>query len=361
MNVASRTIATRIGRYIQGISTRSVDDLVKALGATFGWTFDMAMITILSYAAMIRSTVGRVEMSQTWAGRLARIGITLTGLLASTGIASADSPPSLAAFILQSFPYLLQSNQQPATASPDWCYQVELDPSENWWEFQPTTGDKQVHFYANRNAARIRLYYYGQSALTTHPSGKLDFSSLFLALDSGPGNAVYPLTLLTTLTKEKYTLLMEQKHGYKAAPWDPSQFPVNLPAGDPPACMDWPVFLDAWLSQQIYQLSGGQTDQATPVDDPYCAVTPDPNGTQPPCGTTPVQPVPIPNKLVAGAPRVVTDSPNVQFFSWNYNGRVHQIPYAVRILLQYSYPSGQGTMTNYVYLTIGYGGNGGAG
>lgn len=211
-----------------------------------------------------------------------------------------------------------------ATAGNDWCFQIETDLSPNWWAFQPTTDGQQVTFNQIQSAARIKLMFQNRDTGNTW-----GFASIFIALDATGTQPAYPTTEFRALH-------------LSTNPPDPPPANIVLPSGGNSKCMSFADFLAALLPQGINF-----------KDSPTCNVNNTDTG-QGGCGTTnvagPTGTIPIRNKLVGA----VNANPNGPKFYWNFNGHTHAIAGAVRILVDVSGAAP-------VYLTIGYGGNSGAG
>jgi len=270
--------------------------------------------------------LGELVVSATWGKQFFWCGILLAVLAGRppVALAAAADVATLAAEILGSFPYPMPVNAK-ATGSTDWCYQVETDPTLNWWAFQPTVNGNQMGFNATRDAARIKLIFQANA-------GGVGFASIFIALDS-PGGQLRPYQATS------FHILSSAEN-----PPLPPAANIELPNGAQPACMTLEQFLNAWLPPGV-----------NVQDSPTCVVgQPTSAGG---CGTTNVTigstVIAIPNKLVG---TVDWADANTHFF-WNFNGRAHEIAGAFRILL--TVPTVGGNIP--VYLTVGYGGNSGAG
>ncbi len=225
--------------------------------------------------------------------------------------------------ITTSFPLL---NTQAYTGN-DWCLEVETDPNENWWYFKY---NGQLVPHQSLYAARIRLIYKGSS-------GVEGFASLFLGMDlMEPGGYInysdysrYVQTLnWSTAVLSTITFPSNSQCG-TLADFLKVVFSNNLkswtPLGDP-LCDDLAGKCSGVTTATGQRVVERQTSALKPCD-------PDPSSGANACGT--------------------------DIVDWNFNGRRHKIAGAIRFFVRLpDDPSGKAA---YGYLTVGFGGNSGAG
>jgi len=260
-----------------------------------------------------------------------QIIVWLCVLITGSGISSkafGDNAAlhAIADFITKDFPI----DGMTASAGNDWCLEAETDPNNNWWTFANYDGTIVSH--SAQYTARIRLTYYD-------PSGNSppNVASLFLAIDTNQPDYYYGSpTIIYPAPGNKHEVNIQT-----------SSTPITFPNSNTP-CPKLEDFLNIIFERNI-------TNWIPLVANPACKDTPDPHTNQ--C-------VPVganPSKQTSQ-----TDSNN--FLYWNFNGKVHKIIGAVRLLIDYCIDvpancstTGGSRKSNNGYLFIGFGGNGGAG
>jgi hypothetical protein len=218
---------------------------------------------------------------------------------------------AIADFISKSFPITGAT----ASAGTDWCLEAEVDPHKNWWDF---SYGGQIIPHSSEYGTRIRLTYKDKD-------GNFNFASLFLAIDTNKPDSY---------NSSAYLAKKLRVQGSN------STTPINFPNSP---CSTLADFLTTAFENNI-------TDWFPLVTDPTCDDSATPNG----CPT------------VSGWPSKQTSQTDVSnFLYWNFNGRVHKISGAVRLLINFCTDTPDNCknarQSNLGYLFIGFGGNGGAG
>jgi hypothetical protein len=203
-----------------------------------------------------------------------------------------------------------------ASAGTDWRLETETDPNKNWWDF--SYGGKIVP-HSSEYGTRIRLAYTAQDG--TNP----DFASLFLAVDANKPDYYYARP---TFRPEEPKVEISM-----------SSTPISFPTSPCPKLED---FLNVVFERNI-------TNWFPLVPDPTCDDS-------------------VPGKCpdVSGYPSKQTSQTNIMnFLYWNFNGKIHKIAGAVRLLINFCTDTPDNCknnrQSNLGYLFIGFGGNGGAG
>lgn len=266
--------------------------------------------------------------------QLSRLGVFF--LLATSlnfSHAHAQVPPGTFADLAQAITGNFPLQNTTPTASPDWCYQVEADPNVNWWYLK---FDGYLEAHSSYYAKRIRLIYKDNTDSTGATWG---FSSIFMGID-----------------------LLQSYDGYSTT----QELKVEKTEKTKPAVIDLPPRNGCPELQYFLKIAfEGNAQYWTPLGNPLCVDPQDPedsskkNCTQYNIGssTTPVQ---------FWEKQKSQDYGNTnKLLLWNFNGRIHAIPGAMRFLIRFCQPKLPCPDPNatpvYGALIIGYGGSGGAG
>jgi len=260
-------------------------------------------------------------------------------------LAQASTPPcdysenfcGLAKLITTSFP--ISGNI--AYTDNGWCYQIETDPTENFWYFKY---NGKVYGASSEYGKRIRLIFKDLNGNFSN------FASIFLGVDllkpgDYPKPADYSGILQSLLTSIQIQNIDQIQKGVSTktshTPTDPDNviFPTVSPGPNPTnSCPKLnevlPMTFPAWSNQSW-----------SPAANPLC--NEDASKT-PHCQTFNVQGYDVPETQTSQ-----TDIP----LYWRFNNRTHTLSGAVRAIIQWTDATGK---TVYGYLMIGYGGSGGA-
>jgi hypothetical protein len=206
-----------------------------------------------------------------------------------------------------------------ATAYPaaDWCVQVETDQAEQWW---PTyNGTRHQSLYGSR----IKLYY-------TNGSGVLGFASIFLAIDFLK-HSYYSTLLSTSNSRIPLAVAASGPPPLVLPSAPPTVERIVFPQSPPSICPKLEDFLVILFKNNFYSWKpdqNGKVDSWLPGCDPA-----------------------HPDKC--------------DYVTWDFAGRDHNISGTIRfpILIFITEKDADPTNPHPVngYLTVGYGGNGGAG
>jgi len=231
-------------------------------------------------------------------------------------------------------------SSSPAYTSDQWCFQVESDPTTNWWCFNYRDAGK-TSASSSDGGLRIRLVY--EEPLQPLERSK-NFASLFLAIDS--------------LKTGDYGATRSRFHKLQAPTFSEMTFPPPTYCPDLAGFLQvaFPTYLENW---QLVDDPTCNEDDTGNNGCKYC-----PKGSHDPVHDCfipkPGDPTPDPVLFWYTKQTSLTDADNNLY--WRFNERTHTISGALRFLIWW--PPGQNETWPtgwYGFLWIGFGGNGGAG
>jgi hypothetical protein len=229
----------------------------------------------------------------------------------------------LAVAITSTFPFLdsTSTNPTPATAGADWCFEVENDPTTNWWYF---THNGYTYAHSSDGGVRIKLTYQLPS------TGAIGFASIFLAVDLLKHDDYENLTKNTQVTG----VAVDGGSPVKFPdPSNPPTFSNPCPGVEEFVKGAFPKYLGSWVL----------------IDEPNCV------GVE--CGTSPIGP-PDPNNNNTPTPvsNVLISETNVENpLYWRFNNTTHTIAGALRFIIMFTSGPYNG---QYGVFWLGYGGSG---
>jgi hypothetical protein len=223
-------------------------------------------------------------------------------------VANPPTIPQLADYIQRNFS-LLDTTAQPAA---DWCIQVETDQAEQWWPLFYNDTDTTLYTRQSLYGNRIRLFYRKNNDTAQ------GFAAIFIAIDLDKKYQQYALRITSDI----------QSSSTPAA----SRGTINFPSASKTICPDFSTFLEVAFKKEFFSwLPSGAVTSWLPGCDPV-------------------------------------KSDQCKFVTWNFNGHDHNVTGTIRVPINIYYtkddqfpPSGKPANPTPGHLTIGFGGNGGAG